>query len=133
MTPTQKQKGRIAIAEFCGLADKWVIVKRGLYYRPNAKGYTGNIDEAWIVSEEEANKRVYPHDEPVTKQRAPVKKYDECLNAMHEAEKCLKKNKPFWNTYRKQLNWLMDYGITATSEERFECFLKSICKWEECQ
>lgn len=50
-------------------ADRWVLMKRGLYYRPNAKGYTGNLAEAWIITEAEADKHVYPHDEPVTKHR----------------------------------------------------------------
>lgn len=56
------------------MADKWVLMKRGLYYRPDAKGYTGNINEAWVVTEEEANRHVYPHDEPVTKHRCAERK-----------------------------------------------------------
>lgn len=48
---------------------KWVLKKRGLYYRPNACGYTDNILEAWVVSESVADQHTYPHDEPVTKHR----------------------------------------------------------------
>lgn len=49
--------------------DKWVLMKRGLYYRPNARGYTDNILEAWVVAEDVADQHTCPHDEPVTKHR----------------------------------------------------------------
>jgi hypothetical protein len=66
-----------AIAVACGTHDRWVIMKRGLYYRPEAHGYTSNISEAWIVSEEIAEKQIthFPCDEPVTKLRAPLSDY----------------------------------------------------------
>jgi hypothetical protein len=63
-------------------------MKRGLYYRPQAKGYTSNIREAWIVSEEEADVHVYRHgEEQVTMHRAPAIDYCNDLHAMHEVEK----------------------------------------------
>lgn len=54
-----------------GEPEEWVLMKRGLYYRPNAAGYTSNIEEAGVYTEEEAKKHVYPHDEPVTMHRKP--------------------------------------------------------------
>ena len=51
-------------------AECYVLMKRGLFYRPKGNGYTNNIDEAWLVTEAEASKHVYPHDEPVTKHLA---------------------------------------------------------------
>jgi hypothetical protein len=80
------EKMRIKIAEFCGIADKFVLMKRGLYYRPNANGYTSNPSEAWIMTEAQADNYTYPHDEPVTKHRAPLPNYPSDLNACHEAE-----------------------------------------------
>lgn len=62
-------------ADLCGTADRWVIIKRGLYYRPNGAGYTSHISEAWIVTETEADKHVYPYDEPVSKRRVPIIDY----------------------------------------------------------
>lgn len=59
-------------AEAIGVADRWTVLKRGLYYRPNGNGYTSCIGEAWILTESEADKHVYPHDEPVTKEKAPL-------------------------------------------------------------
>lgn len=82
----------IAVAEACGTADRWVLIKRGLYYRPNRHGYTNNISEAWVLTEAEADKHTYPYDAPVKKQRAPVLNYFASLDAMHEAEKVLIKD-----------------------------------------
>lgn len=62
---TNEEKS-LRIAKFCGKDNLFVLKKRGLYYRPGASGYTSNISEAWILAEDEANKHVYPYDEPVT-------------------------------------------------------------------
>lgn len=69
------------IAEFFGIANRFVLMKRGLYYRPDAHGYTDRIEEAWILSSEEADKHVYPHDEPVTKHPAPLPAFGTDANA----------------------------------------------------
>jgi hypothetical protein len=44
----------------------YVVRKRGLFYRPNANGYTDRIDEAGRYTFAEAKAHEYPHDEPVT-------------------------------------------------------------------
>lgn len=44
----------------------YVLRKRG-YYRPKAQGYASFIQEAGRFTLEEATRREYPHDEPVTK------------------------------------------------------------------
>lgn len=44
----------------------YVLRKRGYFYRPKSCGYTDNIDNAGRYSYEEAKRREYPHDEPVT-------------------------------------------------------------------
>lgn len=80
----------IAINEVLGTNDRWVLVKRDLYYRTNGCGYTNSIGEAWILTEREADRHVYPHDEPVTKHRAPLTDYANSLDAMHEAESEIK-------------------------------------------
>lgn len=45
----------------------YVLRKRGYFYRPNASGYTGRIEEAARYTLKEATRREYPHDDPVTK------------------------------------------------------------------
>ncbi len=45
----------------------YVLMKRGLFWRPDGKGYTGNIEEAGRYTLQEAMQREYPYDEPVTK------------------------------------------------------------------
>ena len=47
-------------------ADKYVLMKRGFIYRPNANGYTDNIREAGLYTKEEAEPHVSPIGEPVT-------------------------------------------------------------------
>lgn len=65
----------MALEEAFGLTPRWTLKKRGLYYREGAAGYTSNIEEAWAITEAEADQHVYPHDEPVTKHRLPVPNY----------------------------------------------------------
>ena len=36
------------------LADGWVVIKRGLYWRPNSQGYTGLLSQAGVYSDEES-------------------------------------------------------------------------------
>jgi len=62
VSPSALQSGRGAEAE----GGEWLIVKRDLYYRPNACGYTGIRDNAGRYSYAEAKSHVYPHDEEVT-------------------------------------------------------------------
>lgn len=44
------------IAKICGTADLCHIEKRGMFYRPNAGGYTGSRVEAWKLPRAEAKK-----------------------------------------------------------------------------
>ena len=128
---------RIAIAEVRGKGNRWVIMKRGLYYRKDALGYTNDPEEAWILTEEEANWHVYPHDEPVTKHRAPPRNYLDDLNAMHEAEEKLGGgfyDGSQWLTYVRLLHRKTGgYGERATARQRAEAFLQTIGKWKEAE
>lgn len=48
-------------------ADLYVgLKKRGLWYRPDAKGYTSDQDEAGRYTRSEAKEHEYPHDDPIT-------------------------------------------------------------------
>jgi hypothetical protein len=48
----------------------YVVLKRGLFWRPNDRGYTYNIAEAGRYTREEAEARCHPDNEPVTMELA---------------------------------------------------------------
>jgi hypothetical protein len=91
MTTTDNEL-RALMARVLGEDDRYVLMKRGLYYRPGGHGYTESISEAWVLPEAEADKRVTKHIEeaPVTKLKAPLKDYPNDLNEMWKAEKTLR-------------------------------------------
>lgn len=64
------------------------LKKRGLWYRPNARGYTSNVDEAGRYTMEEAKLHEYPHDEPVTIHEFPVPDYLQPALALKVLKKC---------------------------------------------
>jgi transposase len=62
------------------------------------------------------------------------------LNAMHQAEKVLTKNKSMEYAFRLADSWILNgedkqpdlvRGFCATAAERAEAFLKTIGKWED--
>jgi hypothetical protein len=138
---------KTAVAVACGTYDRWVIMKRGLYYRPGAMGYTSMIDEAWIVSEKEAVEHEYPHrEDPVTKERAPIPDYPNDLNAMREARKTITGpvlRAKYMNTLREIVGRRMpknkvgsplvsDYDcMDATANEHCEAFLRTFGLWKD--
>ncbi len=56
----------------------WVLIKRGLYWRPNAQGYTGILAQAGLYSDEDSASRARP-DEGVT--RMPFREAAEVAKA----------------------------------------------------
>ena len=87
MTPEEMDR---KIAEHVGTADRWLIVKRGYFYRPEAKGYTSSKSEAWKLPLAEAKKHErLIGEERVTLSRASIPAYSTDLNAMREAEQHL--------------------------------------------
>lgn len=121
------EERRIKTAELCGTMDRWVLRKRGLFYCPDAKGYTSDIRDAWILTEAEANKHVYPHDKPVTKHRAPMPDYLNSLDAMHEALKTMPDELYWPNFYDTLAEVVRGYVqrdiMEATARHRNEAFL----------
>ncbi len=118
------------IAIILGTHDRWHVMKRGLYYRPDAAGYTSNPSEAWILPYAEAKRREYPHDEPVTIHRAELPNYSDDLNLCAEMEKALTDEET--DAYRQELMSSMithkdpcgfSDAISATAPQRCAAFL----------
>ena len=91
MTPVEEEylRNRInqRIAELCGSGDRYYVMKRGLFYRPSARGYTSNPEEAWKVSYEVAKRHEYlVGDERVTVHKVPPPNYLASLDACTEFE-----------------------------------------------
>lgn len=135
---------RIAMAELDGRAGMFVLMRRGLYYRPNAGGYTSNPNEAWVGSEDVAANRVYSHDEPVTKHPAPLPDYLDDLNAVHEVENKMINKIDFWVHLVCTVNGLeiqmivRDFTVPemykasyATARQRCEAILRTLGKWKD--
>lgn len=95
------EEQRIAIAEACG----WEPSPSGLWYGLSG-GQTAGFKDGKV---------------------SELPDYLNDLNAMHEAEKSLTPAQ--FRDYRKQLNWLKDYGVTAEASERAEAFLRAVGKW----
>lgn len=121
-----KEKQRIAIAEECG----WVLGENNFYEgMPCAPKMVPN----WTYKE----KCVCFDDLP---------DYLSDLNAMHEAEKVLRKNPRMWRLYGYTLakvcepnsKWFPEYTgfdvatyAHATPAQRAEAFLRTIGKWKQ--
>lgn len=83
--PEQLERLRIRVAELCQIPRGFLLIKRGAYWRPDAKGYTMQIEQAGIYSEEYAHRICDPSHGEVTMAPAPVTNYPEDLNACHDA------------------------------------------------
>lgn len=134
----KSERINIVIAEVSGAADKWTIVKRGLFYCPEAKGYTSDIEKAWILPLVEAKKHEYIHGahDDVTLFQAPCPNYHGDLNSCAEFEKTLS-DEDYSGKYIHHLDDIMrrDGNITrcvsATAPQRCEAFLRTLGLWEE--
>lgn len=136
-----------AIAEACGASRFVGLKKRGLWYRPNAGGYTDRESEAGRYTLEEAKLREYIKGDPdewVTICVFSIPNYHADLNAMHEAEKVLVAQDK-WQNYITRLNEQICCDddepinvdpetlcnmIRATAAQRAEAFLRTLGKWK---
>ncbi len=86
-------KLRRMVADALGVSKFVGLKKRGLWYRPNAKGYTSCECNAGRFTREEAKKHEYLHgyaDEHVRIEEFSIPDYPNDLNACHEMENHLK-------------------------------------------
>lgn len=69
-----------AIANICGVHNAVGLKKRGMWYRPNARGYTCNEWEAGRYSMKDAMEHANPDGEPVTIHQFTTPNYYESLD-----------------------------------------------------
>lgn len=139
---------RIAVADASGLQARYGLRKRGLWYRPDAKGYTGMSAQAGRYTLEEAKKHecVHGQDDDVTIAALPLPDYPNDLNAMHEAAMTLKLHSR--TEYCVELRKIIMRDATveqqdpdtgrvtdhafyqATARQRAEAYLRTIGKWK---
>jgi hypothetical protein len=124
-----------ALAELDGCSDLWVVMKRGLYYRPQAKGYTHNISEAWVCQYSTAKAEEYLRgDEPVTIKPAPCKpyltSYDAIIPLIQKQPLIVKQSVAV--CFMKDGGWSVgDDLISATPSQLCEAVLRTTGKWKE--
>ena len=132
-----------AIAKVCGLEDKYVLIKRGLYYRPDYKGYTNDINEDGRYTEKEAQEGAYLTAGEVTFEKLPIPDYVNDLNLIYGVEKLL--------SFHQQTDYIHSLATTdllniepnqltmnecwyichATARQRAEALLKTLNLWVE--
>lgn len=122
----------LEVARLVGF-DQYVIVKRGLYYRENAGGYTNSLAEAWKLPLAEAKKyEMYagradvPACEKVLIKPAPTPDYSCDLNAIAEAEKILDGNIHDGNSLRYRYSGHV-YNICGREIQPFRAPARERC------
>lgn len=140
MTDTDINK---AISGITG-ANKLVgLKKRGMWYRPNAHGYTWNEPEAWRLTQDEAKKHEYLRgSEPVTIERFSAPDYCNDLNCIVSAVRQSFGLTSLKLEFTEQLTracktdgWvILDASdafdlVNATARQRAEAFLRAHGKW----
>lgn len=106
----------ILIAQWTGDDNRYMLKKRGMYYRPFGNGYTYNPKEAWILSYEEAREREYdPRGcmEPVLMVRAPIPDYCGSVDEVFKAIAKLDHNTLF--AYAGEIGKLIEQGVCWTT------------------
>ena len=104
-----KNKQKIAIAESCG----WKYLPKDSY------------GIQWVTPPKGTPPKKYLPSAPFAPSDVPD--YLNDLNAMHEAEKVLRKDYSIWENYSGRF----ESDPHATASQRGEAFLKAIGKWDE--
>lgn len=134
------------IASIAGFHDKFGLKKRGLWYRPNAFGYTNREEEAGRYTIAEAHEHAHPDGEPVTIHKFSTPNYAESLDACRAFERTLDVTES--TEYAVQLRRIVTRNAEsedkhpdtmripdgryycATPLERCEAFLRIKGQWE---
>jgi hypothetical protein len=132
-----------AIADATGVTQKVGLVKRGLWYRPNACGYTDRESEAgrYTMGEAKYHESVHGFPDDVMIRGFSPPDYVSDLNAMRDAESTLVSHNA--ERYANKLaivvgdsaraEYRQFHLICATAKQRAEAFLKTFHRWVDAQ
>lgn len=132
------------IAELIGFHNTVGLMKRYLWYRPDARGYTANESDAGRYTLEEAKKHAHLlGEEPVTIHKFSTPKFNESLDACALFEKTITgQNVGMYEHFLGEITQSDALAlrrsfvgermrlIRATPLQRCEAFLK-VCEWAE--
>lgn len=128
------------IAAITGFHNTVGLKKRGLWYRPNARGYTSHENEAGRYTIDEAQEYAHSDGEPVTIHRFTTPNYAESLDACREFMSQIKDEERDMFAdeaiHLHKIAPLYEYKfwfavMTLTPLELCECFLKLKGQWDE--
>lgn len=104
------------------------LKKRGVWWRPNGKGYTCNESEAWRLTPEQAKEYEYPHDEPTTIHQFSRPPYSTSISAAFEVVEKMRGDGFVLRIENPVMNWRVTFILgTAWIAWESDSLPEAIC------
>lgn len=105
------------------ISDNYLLIKRGLYWKPNSYGYTGIKAHAGRYTKDDAERRSHSYDEPVTHIRedeAPM--FSERCTQEAKLDFLVDQMRDIGDFFKSELAELKTIAENADSETRWSNF-----------